>query len=56
MTAKMMKIQQVMTTAYTTQRDVREVILMNDPERREQIKNRLASYNETNLKNDELLE
>lgn len=35
---KMMNVQQVMTTAYATQRDVRELILMNDPERREQIK------------------
>ena len=53
---KMTQVQQLLTTAFATQRDVRELILINDPERREQIKKRLASYNETNLKNYELLE
>ncbi|OZB87632.1 MAG: hypothetical protein B7Z48_00025 [Thiotrichales bacterium 12-47-6] len=53
---KMMNAQQLLTTAFAMQRDVRELILMNDPERREQIKKRLAAYNETNLKDYELLE
>lgn len=53
---KMTQVQQILTTAFATQRDVRELVLIANAERREIIKKRLASYNETNLKNYELLE
>lgn len=53
---KMTQVQQILTTAFATQRDIRELVLVSNVERREIIKKRLASYNETNLKNYELLE
>ncbi|UCG18049.1 MAG: MCP four helix bundle domain-containing protein [Thiotrichales bacterium] len=53
---KMTQVQQLLIIALSTQRDVRELILMNDPDRREQIKKRMASYSEANTKNFELLE
>lgn len=53
---KMTQVQQLLTTAFATQRDIRELVMVTDAERREQIKKRLAGYNDTNLKNYELLE
>ncbi|MBP7900822.1 MAG: MCP four helix bundle domain-containing protein, partial [Gammaproteobacteria bacterium] len=53
---KMVQVQQVLTTAFATQRDVRELVLVTDLQRRDIIKKRLATYNESNLKNYEQLE